>query len=76
MLKATKKDIVRFILSAIVGAVFWTASLTPYMVFVVKMRWDQIPQWIAMQFMIIPPLAPIAVWIDKKVVTWIMNKFV
>lgn len=68
-----KEDIKKFIVSALVGATFWTACLAPYMIFVVGVRGEAVVRWVAMQFVLIPPLAPFAIKVDRKVMEWLFN---
>lgn len=63
------KKIEKFLLEAIGGFVFWTAALTPYMVFIVKTNFMQYIKWVGMELLIIPLLAPFSImfmsWVVK-----------
>ncbi len=52
----------KILLQALGGFIFWTACLTPYMLFVVKVSAEQYLKWAGMQLIIVPPLAPLSVW--------------
>lgn|GEM_PF-5038682 len=47
---------------ALAGFLFWTTTLTSYMIFFVDTDWSQYCRWIGMQLVIVPVLAPIRVW--------------
>ena len=62
-----RRDIKRIIVQAIMGFILWTIILSPYMVFIVKTSEEQFVDWIMMQGIIIPPVAPFVVWVTNKV---------
>jgi len=51
----------RILLEAISGFIFWTGTLTPYMIFVVHTSWIQYWKWFGMQLIIIPILSPLSI---------------
>lgn len=61
-----KREVLIFLASAIVGAVGWTIFLTPYVLFVVGMTMEQYLSWLVMEFVLVPPVAPIVFYITKK----------
>lgn len=60
-MKTTKAKIRRILFEAFAGFIFWTAALTPYMIWVVKTTPAQYMRWVLMQLIIIPPLAPLSI---------------
>jgi len=65
-----KEKIKKFVRDAIVSFVFWTATLTPYMVFIVGTTLSQYVSWISMQLILVPPLGAIFAivfrWIEGR----------
>ncbi len=62
-----KKEFVKqFIKDAIVSFVYWTAMLSPYMIFIVKTSFDQYIAWVGMQAILVPPLGAIFSIIARK----------
>lgn len=64
------------LLQSIAGFIFWTTTLTPYMLFVVKTRGRQYWKWVAMQLAIIPILAPLSIlftnwFIKSNIAFWV-----
>lgn len=49
----------KYLLQAIVGFALWTGFLTPYMVFVTRVTFDQYLFWLLMQAILVPLIAPI-----------------
>ena len=66
------KNVKRFLVEALAGFIFWTVALTPYMLFVVKVTFEQYVSWIGMQLILVPPIAPLSV----RFIIWLRNKFV
>jgi len=60
-MKITKTKIQRILFEAIAGFIFWTAALTPYMIWIVKVDFAQYWKWVSMQLIIVPPLAPLSI---------------
>lgn len=62
----------KFIIQSIAGFILWTALLTPYMVFIVKVDVSQYMKWGLMQLIIVPPVSVVVVnatnWIVKKII--------
>ena len=52
---------------AFVAFVFWTLTLTPYMIFIVKVNLQQYIAWIGMQAILVPPLGAIFSIIARKI---------
>jgi hypothetical protein len=61
-----KEFIKQFIKDAIMSFIYWTAVLTPYMVFIVKTNAKQYIAWISMQAILVPPLGAIFSIIARK----------
>lgn len=61
-----KEFIKQFIKDAVAAFVFFTAMLSPYMIFVVKTSLDQYIAWIGMQALLVPPLGAIFSIIARK----------
>ena len=70
-MKITKIKIQRILFEAFAGFIFWTAALTPYMIWVVKTTPDQYVKWVLMQLIIIPPLAPLSI----RFMGWFVSLF-
>ena len=51
------KIVKQFIIDAIVGFLYFTLILTPYMIFIVKTSVDQYIAWLLMQAILVPPLS-------------------
>jgi membrane protein DedA with SNARE-associated domain len=49
----------KYLLQATVGFVLWTGFLTPYMLFVTRLTFDQYLFWLLMQAILVPLIAPI-----------------
>lgn len=54
-------------IDAIVAFLFWTLTLTPYMIFVVGTDLQQYIAWAGMQAFLVPPLGAIFAWICRKI---------
>jgi len=61
----------QILLEALGGFVFWTGSLTPYMLFIVKTSGSQYWKWVLMQMIIVPPLAPLSI----RFMQWFVRRF-
>ena len=57
----------QFILDAIVAFIFYTATLSPYMIFIVKTTFAQYIAWLTMQAVLVPPLGAIFAIIIRKI---------
>ena len=57
----------KVLLSAIVGACIWTVALSPYVIFIVGMNYTQYLSWLVMEFILVPPIAPIVFYVTEKV---------
>ena len=62
-----KRFIKQFIKDAIVAFIFWTVTLTPYMIWVVKTTWEQYIAWVGMQAILVPPLGAVFSIIARKI---------
>ncbi len=60
------KFIKQFIKDAIFSFIYWTAALSPYMIFVVKISLDQYIAWVAMQAILVPPLGAVFSILARK----------
>lgn len=56
------------VLSAVIGSIVWSIALTPYVVLAVGMTLEQYLLWLVMEFILVPPIAPIVFWVTEKVV--------
>lgn len=63
-----------FLLQALGGFIFWTTVLTPYMTAYVGVNLEQYLKWMGMQFIIIPPLAPLSIWCINRFVKLLFPK--
>jgi hypothetical protein len=61
-----KQFLIQFVKDAVVSFVYWTAVLTPYMLFVVKTTQEQYIAWVGMQAILVPPLGAIFSIIARK----------
>lgn len=66
-MKISIMKIKEILLEAVIGFIFWTLFLTPYMVIVVKTTTTQYISWLGMQAILVPIIAPVVFWITKKV---------
>jgi len=63
----TKQTIKQFVIDAATAFIFYTATLTPYMIFIVKTSFEQYLAWLAMQAILVPPLGAIFAIIARKI---------
>lgn len=49
----------KYLLQAVVGFALWTGFLTPYMLFVTRVTFEQYLFWLLMQAILVPLIAPI-----------------
>jgi len=64
----------QILLEALGGFIFWTGSLTPYMLFIVKVNAPQYWKWVSMQLIIVPVLAPLSIrFMNWFVKSWRMK---
>jgi hypothetical protein len=62
-----KKEFVKqFVKDAIVSFIYWTAVLSPFMIFVMKIGFSQYIVWLSMQIIIVPPLGAVFSIIIRK----------
>jgi uncharacterized membrane protein YbhN (UPF0104 family) len=54
-----KSTIKKYLLQAVVGFALWTGFLTPYMLLVTRITFDQYLFWLLMQAILVPLIAPI-----------------
>lgn len=57
----------RVLKDALLGFVYFTAVLTPYMVFVVNVNMEQYLAWVGMQLILVPPASAGFAWILRRV---------
>ena len=67
MKKENLVKIKQFAIDAIAAFVFYTLTLTPYMLLVVKTTWEQYAAWLVMQAVLVPPLGAIFAIIARKI---------
>jgi len=72
MKKISKASIKKLVIESIAGACLWTVLLTPYMLLVTKVTTEQFLSWLLMEFILIPPLAPIVF----RITSWLRSKLV
>lgn len=69
-MKITETKIKQFLRDAVVSFFFWTITLTPYMIFVIKVDTSQYMTWIGMQIVLVPPLGALSAvvfrWVDRR----------
>lgn len=72
-MKINLSRITKFSLQALGGFIFWTGSLTPYMIFIVHTSFQQYIKWFGMQLILVPVLAPLSMgfinWFVKKILS-------
>jgi len=56
----------QFVKDALVAFLYWTLTLTPYMIFVVKTDYEQYLKWVGMQALLVPPLGAVFSIIARK----------
>lgn len=56
----------QFLKDAVISFLYWTLTLTPYMVFVVKTDFQQYMAWVGMQAILVPPLGAVFSIIARK----------
>lgn len=56
----------QFLKDAVISFLYWTLTLTPYMVFVVKTDFQQYIAWVGMQAVLVPPLGAVFSIIARK----------
>ena len=66
-MKISMKNVKQFVIDAVTAFVFYTATLTPYMIFIVKTTFDQYIAWLAMQAILVPPLGAIFAIIARRI---------
>jgi len=66
-MKISKAFLKQFIKDAVISFIYWTLTLTPYMLFVVKASFEQYVAWVGMQAILVPPLGAIFSIIVRKI---------
>ncbi len=61
-----KGFIKQFLIDAVLAFVFFTATLSLYMIFIVKVDFNQYLAWVGMQAILVPPLGAIFSIIARK----------
>lgn len=56
----------KVVFEALIGFVLWTAILTPYVLFVTQMTFNQYLSWLLMQAIIVPPVAVVVLRITNR----------
>jgi hypothetical protein len=67
VISVSVKAVKQFVIDAVVAFIFYTATLTPYMLFIVKTTFDQYLTWLVMQAILVPPLGAIFAMIVRKI---------
>ena len=69
-LRITITMVKRFLRDAMIAFIYWTLTLTPYMILVVRTNLEQYLAWVLMQALLVPPLGAVSAilfrWIDRK----------
>ena len=65
-MKVTTKAVKQFVKDALISFVYWTATLSPYMLLVVKTTFEQYLAWVGMQAILVPPLGAVFSIIARK----------
>jgi len=63
-----------FIVQALLGFILWTAILTPYMIYGVKVNLEQYLNWVIMELVLVPPVAPFIVRITNYLVKKVLKQ--
>lgn len=63
----SKEFLRQFVKDAVISFLYWTLTLTPYMVFVVKTDFQQYVKWVSMQAILVPPLGAVFSIIIRKI---------
>jgi hypothetical protein len=61
-----KESVIQVLKDAVISFLYWTITLTPYMLFVVGVDSAQYWKWVGMQAIIVPPLGAGFSWIARK----------
>lgn len=61
-------------IQAIIGFVYWTGMLTPYMLFWVGLSWTQYIKWASASLILTPILAPGSIWFNNKIMKLFKDK--
>lgn len=56
----------QFLTDAVISFLYWTLTLTPYMVFVVKTDFQQYIAWVGMQAVLVPILGAVFLIIVRR----------
>ena len=66
----SKQKIKQFLRDALIAFIYWTATLSLYMIFIVHVTWPQYIAWVLMQLILVPPLGALSAiifrWFDKR----------
>lgn len=73
---ARRHKIMKFLVQAIMGFILWTLILTPYMILVTGVTFDQYIFWLLMQGVIVPPASIIVAHFTDKVYSKILKKMI
>ena len=66
-MKIKSKHVKQFIIDAFAAFIFYTITLTPYMLIIVKTTLEQYIAWLIMQAVLVPPLGAIFAIIARKI---------
>jgi len=59
------------LIEALLGFTLWTAFLTPYMLFVMRVDMGQYVAWLVMQAVLVPPIAIVVIRATNRVTGWL-----
>lgn len=71
---ARRHKIMKFLVQAIMGFFLWTLILTPYMVIVIGITFDQYILWLLASVLISPPASIIVAYFTDKVYSKLLKK--
>ena len=55
------------IIESVVGTLAWTGFLTPYVIFITNLTFEQYLTWLGMQFILVPPITPLVFRLTNKI---------
>jgi len=70
----SKEKILKTLIQSFAGCILWTIFLTPYMLFIIGISIQQYVSWFSMQWVLVPFIAPVVIYLTSKIETRIMRK--
>ena len=61
------KSVKVFLRDAFVGFCFWTLALSPVMLFLLGLNWEQYLSWLWVQAVFGPPLGGLSAWVFRRI---------